>query len=99
MIVSINRQRPLTLLYNSAILMLIVHLYTNFKNMSDHDLLKNIDQKLTAILATLINLSKEQTNREKIEIVLANSGITTKDIANIINKKLGAVHKTLQRSK
>lgn len=67
--------------------------------MSDHDILNNLDRKLTAILAVLINLSKEKDKRDKEDILLANLGFTARDISLVVNKNLTAVQKSIQRAK
>ncbi len=67
--------------------------------MSDHDILNNLDKKLTAILAILINLSKDGDKRDREELLLANLGFTARDISLVVNKNLTAVQKSIQRAK
>ena len=75
---------------------------TNNKIIDDSKTLKNIENKLSALIAlTAISVFESSSDKKNIkpEIVLHNAGLEKKDIANILGKNLGAVIKTIQRTK
>lgn len=65
--------------------------------MIDSEILADISQKMTAILALLANNKYEGDKDIKVEVVLANAGLKAPEIAKILNKNVPAVQKTLQR--
>jgi hypothetical protein len=69
--------------------------------MNDLETLRNIDKKLSALIALVsINLGDEEMRTNtKIEVVLHNSGLDNSEIAKITGKKLAAIQKALQRAK
>ena len=70
--------------------------------MDDSQTLKNIEKKLSALVAlTAISMfeTTEEKSKIKPEVVLSNAGLENSEIAKILGKKLTAVQKTIQRSK
>ena len=70
--------------------------------MDDSRTLKNIEKKLSALVAlTAISMfeSTEEKSKMKPEVVLSNAGLDNSEIAKILGKKLTAVQKTIQRAK
>ncbi len=70
--------------------------------MDDTKTFQNIEKKLTAILALLVEEREHKTytkDLNKIEVVLNNLGFSSSEIANIIQKNQVAVIKSLQRAK
>ncbi|OGH91246.1 MAG: hypothetical protein A2534_05120 [Candidatus Magasanikbacteria bacterium RIFOXYD2_FULL_39_9] len=70
--------------------------------MEDLKILKNIDKKLSALLALSIASwfgSADEKLKTKPETILSTVGIETSEIALILGKKLDAVRKSIQRSK
>ena len=70
--------------------------------MDDSQTLKNIEKKLSALVAlTAISMfeSTEEKSKMKPEVVLSNAGLDNSEIAKILGKKLTAVQKTIQRAK
>jgi hypothetical protein len=73
--------------------------------MYEEDTLKNIEKSLSAILMVLIESRENSVKQDengtllKSEILLQNAGHSSKEIAVIMSKKVGAVIKTLQRSR
>ena len=70
--------------------------------MDDSQTLKNIEKRLSALIA-LTALSSfgtaEERSKIKPEIVLSNAGLENAEIAKILGKNLAAVQKTIQRAK
>ncbi len=72
--------------------------------MNENEILKNIDTKLAALIALLVDYRergsrKVDSDTPKIEIILKEAGLSTMEIAKLTSKKVGAVHKTIQRAK
>ena len=70
--------------------------------MEDSQTLKNIEKKLSALVAlTAISMFETTEERSKIkpEVVLSNAGLENSEIAKILGKNLTAVQKTIQREK
>lgn len=70
--------------------------------MDDSQTLKNIENKLSALVAlTAISMfeTTEEKSKIKPEVVLSNAGLENSEIAKILGKKLTAVQKTIQRAK
>jgi hypothetical protein len=69
--------------------------------MDDSKSLKNIDKKLSALIAlnSLLVFGREDDDSQKPEVVLARAGLETSEIARLLGKALPAVQKTLQRAK
>lgn len=72
--------------------------------MNEGEILKNIDNKLSAVIALLSDYrerggKKVDKNDIKTEVLLKKAGLSTPEIAKLMNKKVGAVHKTIQRAK
>lgn len=73
--------------------------------MNNTEILKNLEKNLSAILLLLIearesklgNLDNEKA--KKIETLLFEAGFKAPEIANLINKNVTAVQKTLQRNR
>jgi len=68
----------------------------------DDNLLKNIENRLSAVIALLsfqTFSSPEEKEKLRPEVLLASAGLSNVEIAKILGKKLSAVQKTLQRSK
>ena len=72
--------------------------------MNDGETLKNIDIKLSALIA-LISDFRERGGRIvdkdslKTEVLLKEAGLSATEIAKLLNKNIGAVNKTIQRAK
>jgi DNA-directed RNA polymerase specialized sigma24 family protein len=70
--------------------------------MDDSKTLKNIENRLSAILAILAVAAfgnSEEKRSVKPEIALHNAGLENSEIARILGKQLSAVQKTIQRAK
>lgn len=73
--------------------------------MNDTEILKNLEKNLSAILLLLIEARESWLNDtdnekpKKIETILFQAGFKAPEIANLINKKVTAVQKTLERSR
>jgi sulfur carrier protein ThiS len=73
--------------------------------MDEIELLKNIDKKLSAIIALIIQdgykKSEEADKKlpQKVEILLAELGFNAPEIARLLNKKVSAVQKAIQRAR
>ena len=70
--------------------------------MDDSQTLKNIEKKLSALVAlTAISMfeTTEEKSKIKPEVVLSNAGLENSEIAKILGKKLVAIQKTIQRAK
>lgn len=72
--------------------------------MNEGEILKNIDKKLSAVIALLSDYrerdgKKMDKDAVKTEVLLKVAGLLTPEIAKLLNKKVGAVHKTIQRAK
>lgn len=70
--------------------------------MTDSNIFKSIDRKLSAILAVILKLSSKDLDKaggKKIEFVLSEIGLEPKEIAVLLGKNIGAVHKVIQRSR
>lgn len=73
--------------------------------MDELEVLKNIDKKLSAILALIIQERGGQSGKGdkktafKAEVVLAGAGLSASDIAKLLNKKVPAVQKAIQRAR
>jgi DNA-directed RNA polymerase specialized sigma24 family protein len=65
--------------------------------MSDLELLKSIDDKLSAIISILLINNKDSAEKE--EVILARVGLAKNDIAKITGKTLTAVQKSLERAR
>lgn len=64
--------------------------------------LKGIENRLSALLAlTAVSAfgSAEERRGIKPEVILHHAGLENAEIAKVLGKKLGAVQKSLQRSK
>ena len=75
---------------------------TNNKVIDDSKTLKNIEDKLSALLALISYLSfdnKDGKEEKKAEVILSEAGLENTEIAKILGKQLGAVQKTIQRAK
>jgi len=74
----------------------------SFYIMDDSQTLKNIEKKLSALVA-LTALSTfgtaEERSKIKPEIILSNTGLDNSEIAKILGKSLAAIQKTIQRAK
>ncbi len=67
--------------------------------MDDSKTLKNIDTKLSALLAlTALSLTGEG-GEAKLEVALKNAGLEVAEIAKALGKNEGAVRKVIQRAK
>jgi hypothetical protein len=70
--------------------------------MDDSTTLKNIENRLSALIA-LTALSAFGTSEErkeaKPEVILSQAGLANSDIAKILGKNLPAIQKALQRAK
>lgn len=73
--------------------------------MDELESLKNIDRKLSVILALIIQdrYKKSEGNDKKppkkVEILLAEFGFKAPEIARLLNKKTPAVQKIIQRAR
>lgn len=70
--------------------------------MDDSQTLRNIEKKLSALIAlTVLSAFESVGERSKMkpEIVLSNSGLENSEIAKILDKNLATVQKTIQRAK
>jgi hypothetical protein len=69
--------------------------------MDDSKTLRNIENKLSALIAiSALSVSEESDGEEmKLELVLHNAGLENTEIAKILNKKLAAVQKAIQRAR
>lgn len=70
--------------------------------MDDSQTLKNIEKKLSALIAlTAFSTfgTTEERSKIKPEIILSNAGLESSEIARILGKNLAAVQKTIQRAK
>lgn len=73
--------------------------------MNELEVLKNIDKKLSAILILIIQGRGGQSEKGdrkttlKAEVFLAGAGLSASDIAKLLNKKVPAVQKTIQRAR
>ena len=72
--------------------------------MNEGEILKNIDNKLSAIIALIVDYRErdgKQVDKSvaKTEVLLKDAGLSAVEIARLTNKKVGAVHKMIQRSK
>ncbi len=70
--------------------------------MNDTNTLENIEKRLSAILALMIEERERKSNnqdKEKIEVILKRLGLSTNEIAVLLQKNPGAVKKSLQRAK
>lgn len=70
--------------------------------MDDLQILKSIDNKMTALLGLVVLsmfASAEEKAKIKPEVVLSAAGIENLEIAKILGKNLPAVQKTLQRAR
>ena len=73
--------------------------------MNEIELLKNIDKKLFAILALITQDRYKKSDEagkkspQKVEILLAELGFTAPEIARLLNKKVSAVQKAIQRAR
>ncbi len=70
--------------------------------MEDSKTLKNIEKRLTALVALMtisIFESRDEIANIKPEVVLSKVGLENSDIAALLGKQLTAVQKTIQRSK
>jgi len=73
--------------------------------MDELELLQNIDKKLSIILALMIQERYKKSNEvdkkspQKVEILLAEFGFRAPEIARLLNKKIPAVQKALQRAR
>lgn len=75
---------------------------THDKVIDDSKTLKNIENKISALLAlTALSVLGNSSDKKDIkpEVILHNAGLEKKDIAKILGKNLGAVIKTIQRTK
>lgn len=72
--------------------------------MNDIEILKQIDKKLSAVIALLSDYRERDGKRMdkntiKTEVLLREAGLSAPEIAQLLNKNLGAVRKTIQRAK
>ena len=73
--------------------------------MNEIELLRNIDKKLSAIIVLMIQdrykKSEEADKKlpQKVEMLLAELGFTASEIAMLLNKKIPAVQKAIQRAR
>ena len=72
--------------------------------MSDAETLKSIDNKLSAVIALLSDYRERggkgmDNEAVKTEVLLKEAGLSVTEIAKLLNKKMAAVQKTLQRAK
>jgi len=73
--------------------------------MDELEILKNIDKKLAAILVLLIQdkaakpNQKKKKSTQKVELILAGAGLKAPEIAKLLNKKVAAVQKAIQRAR
>ena len=69
--------------------------------MNDQKILESIDEKLTAVVVMLAHsmelISKDSIKAEKIEVLLAEVGLSPTKIARLIGKKPDTVMKALKR--
>ncbi len=72
--------------------------------MDELELLKNIDKKLSAILLFIIQDKYKKSDKvdkklpQKVEMLLAGIGFKAPEIARLLNKKVPAVQKAIQRA-
>lgn len=77
----------------------------NLKIMDELELLQNIDKKLSVILVLIIQEKYKKSNEvdkkspQKVEILLAELGFKAPEIARLLNKKVAAVQKAIQRAR
>lgn len=68
--------------------------------MDDSKTLKNIENRLSALIALNVLAIFEGKDRDiKPEVLLSESGLDSSEIAKLLGKKVGAVQKVIQRSK
>jgi hypothetical protein len=72
--------------------------------MNDAEILKNIDQKLLALIALLVDQRERggapmDKGSVKTELLLKEAGLSVNEIAKVLNKNVAAVHKAVQRAK
>ena len=73
--------------------------------MDELESLKNIDRKLSVILALIIqdrykkSEGNDKKSPKKVEILLAEFGFKAPEIARLLNKKTPAVQKIIQRAR
>lgn len=70
--------------------------------MNDTETLKNIDIKLSAVIALLSDYRERNSkgmdkDAAKTEVLLRQAGLSTSEIAKLLNKNVEAVKKTIQR--
>lgn len=66
--------------------------------MDDLKTLKNIENKLSALIALTV-LSLPESKGSKLEMLLKNAGLEINEIAKVLSKNEGAVRKMIQRTK
>lgn len=73
--------------------------------MDNLETFKNIEKSLSAILLILIEIRESTGNDSdkdkgrKIELILAESGFKSPEIAKMLDKNLAAVQKSIQRGR
>ena len=67
--------------------------------MDDSKTLRNIEDKLSALIGLIVNYSDIEKGKEKAEVILFNAGLPTAEISKLTKKKLPAIQKSIQRSK
>ena len=70
--------------------------------MDDLNVLKNIDEKLGAVIALIayqVEHASDPDRKERVEIILNNAGLPPSRIAKLLGKKPDTVVKAINRKK
>jgi len=69
--------------------------------MKEKEFQQSVDDKMTAIVALLAALVEERQSEDgrRVEIILADSGLSAASIARLLGKKTDTVFKAITRAK
>lgn len=67
--------------------------------MDDSKTLKNIENKLSALIALTALTLPPSAKELRLEVLLKSAGLEVAEIAKVLSKNEGAVRKVLQRAK